>query len=234
MGGWLNRWLHRPVFDFVWASTSRDGVNACRAASGMPPLASSPLHSLLSSTPTLLLFSSSLLPKPNDYPPHATIVGAPPAPLPAPLPPLPPHVDAFLSAPNGSAVVLITLGSMSEYLDAEHSADASRRGAHDVMRLVAVAAASLGLRALVMADESLAPFSSPLPFSKQFSTQTLCVCSPSVPHALLLPRVACVACHGGSGTAHAALRHGVPVLALAVQTQWDQLFWVRGVILTQG
>lgn len=35
-----------------------------------------------------------------------------------------------------------------------------------------------------------------------------------IPHSALLPHVACVVCHGGNGTVHKALWHGVPVVAV--------------------
>lgn len=79
----------------------------------------------------------------------------------------------------------------------------------------AAATAAPGCRGWCGAPPPLRP-SAPLP---------LVACASDVPHALLLPRVALVVCHGGSGTAHAALRAGIPALALPVQLLWDQVFW---------
>lgn len=85
-------------------------------------------------------------------------------------------------------------------------------------RLVLDALQVAGLRAvLAMPDMALA--GSPLP--------SWVYPSLDAPHAWLFPRIAAAAHHGGAGTSGAALRAGIPSLALPMAV--DQFFWGRRV-----
>lgn len=135
----------------------------------------------------LALYSPLFGPLPPDAPANAVQTGQV---LQSGAPPLPPEVDAFLSA--GPPPVVFTLGSAS--------AHAARRFFHDSVAL----ARRLGVRALLLVgrDENLAD----LPRDETVLAAT------SAPYQAVFPRADVVVHQGGIGTIALALAGGVPML----------------------
>jgi len=204
-------------------------VAALRAAHGLPqPRASLYSHYLDSGALRLqcILFSPHLVPRPPDWTASARMCGyavlrpspaAPPARLTAWL--------AGLAAPP----LLVTLGSMAQFL----RRSAFRRDAPAVLRLCIQAGLACG-RAVLVQAQGVAPPGTATAAQLLTDLEALggsngrvMAFDCALPHDLLLPRCAAIACHGGAGTVQAALRASCPVVVVACLPEWDQLWMAR-------
>ncbi|MFJ4322941.1 glycosyltransferase [Streptomyces tricolor] len=174
-------------------------VAELRRRLGLPPLTAAAMRRRRERAdwPVLHGFSTALVPRPADWRPGLEVVGT-----------FWPHVGAgerlpagledFLRA--GPRPVLVGFGSMA---------------AGEGERLSEIAVAALrraGLRGILQSGAAgLAAGGDDL-----FTVG-------EVPHALLFPRLAAVVHHAGAGTTAAALRAGVPAVAVPVTA--DQPFW---------
>lgn len=153
--------------------------------------------------PALYCFSSSVVPVPPDYPPHAHVTGywfLPDRPWQPP-----PELVDFLDA--GEPPLYIGFGSMG------FGGGAAARGS-----AIVDAVRRLGVRAVVATGWG--------GISLEASSDRLHIVD-DVPHTWLLPRTAAVVHHGGAGTTAAGLRAGRPTLVCPVLG--DQGFWGRRV-----
>lgn len=147
----------------------------------------------------LIPVSPTLLQRPDDWPASAHLTGAWSAVSEAA--PLDAALERFLQRGD---VLAVGFGSMS-------SGDPLRRGAAFVE-----AARALGLRTLVMRGWGGADVPDRLRGDDVLVVD-------AAPHATVLPRVLVAAHHGGAGTAHAAVRAGVPSVVMPFLA--DQPFW---------
>ncbi|MEU6665552.1 glycosyltransferase [Streptomyces sp. NPDC046727] len=174
-------------------------VAELRRRLGLPPLSAAAMRRRREREdwPVLHGFSTALVPRPADWRPGLDVVGT-----------LWPHVDPgarlpaaledFLGA--GPRPVLVGFGSMAsgegERLS-EIAVQALRRaGLRGILQSGAAGLAAAGDDVFTVGE---------------------------VPHALLFPRLAAVVHHAGAGTTAAALRAGVPAVAVPVTA--DQPFW---------
>ncbi|TXS43129.1 glycosyltransferase [Streptomyces sp. uw30] len=176
-----------------------EAVSALRRRLDLPALAPSEIRRRQERAhePVLHGFSTALVPRPSDWRTGLDVVGTW-WPYVAPERRLPAEVEDFLAA--GARPVFVGFGSMAaghgERLS-ELTVQALRRG---------------GLRGIVQAGSAgLAGDGDDV------------LTIGDVPHALLFPRVAAVVQHAGAGTTAAALRAGVPTVAVPVTA--DQPFW---------
>ena len=188
---WLNRTSHRVVNGLIWRAF-RARTNAARAKT----LGLAPRRRLWTDLPMLYGISSSLLPRPRDWPDNVVMCGrwAPPATDWTP----PAALAAFLAA--GEPPLYVGFGSM---------AGLDRR-----TLLAALLPAVGGRRALFYPGWSGVE-ASDLPANFLTLGDT--------PHDWLFPRASIVIHHGGSGTSHSAVRAGVP--SVVVPFVGDQFFW---------
>ncbi|MCP3140918.1 glycosyltransferase [Pyxidicoccus xibeiensis] len=172
-------------------------VNPLRDSLRLPPL-ENPLVDGLSPQLVLTALSRHVRPPPTDLPPHHHTVGY----FFLDEPHFTPDAElaAFLDA--GEPPVVITFGSMT-HEDPAALTDALVQGT-----------VRAGRRALIQHGWS-GLGQRPLPPTVRALGQ--------VPHAWLLPRVACVVHHGGAGTTGAAFRAGVP--QVVVPHTYDQFTW---------
>ncbi|MER6443773.1 glycosyltransferase [Streptomyces venezuelae] len=144
-------------------------------------------------------FSTALLPRPADWSPHLRVTGAW-WPYVVPGRRLPGELEDFLAA--GPPPVLTGFGSMAagegERLSEIAVRALRRAGLRGVLQSGSAGLAAEGDDVLTVGD---------------------------VPHALLFPRLAAVVHHAGAGTAAAALRAGIPSVAVPVAA--DQPFWAN-------
>jgi sterol 3beta-glucosyltransferase len=174
---------------------------------GLPPL--SRWSTYLTSpdgrpVPVLYGFSSTVVPIPADYPPHAHVTGywfLPDQPAWQP----PPQLQSFLAA--GEPPLYIGFGSMG------FGKNAATRGA-----TILEAVRRVGARAVVATGWGGIDLT-------EGSDDVLVV--RDIPHEWLLPRTAAVVHHGGAGTTAAGLRAGRPTLICPVLG--DQGFWAERV-----
>ncbi|WP_251096025.1 glycosyltransferase [Streptomyces sp. Caat 7-52] len=174
-------------------------VAALRRRLGLPPLSAAAMRRRREKAnwPVLYGFSTVLVPRPADWRPGLEVAGT--------LWPhlgsaerLPAALEDFLDA--GPRPVLIGFGSMAsgegERLS-ELAVHALRRaGLRGILQSGAAGLAADGDDVITVGE---------------------------VPHALLFPRLAAVVHHAGAGTTAAALRAGVPAVAVPVTA--DQPFW---------
>jgi sterol 3beta-glucosyltransferase len=171
---------------------------------GLPPLPlGGPADTIRKRAPTVLGFSSSVVPFPADWPPtvHATgywFLNEPPGWQP------PAGLTAFLD--SGPAPVYVGFGSMP---DAE---------ARKTTQIIVEALRISGQRGVLLSGWSRLG-DAKLP-------QTVCPVD-SIPHTWLFPRMAAVVHHGGAGTTAAGLRSGVPSILTPYAA--DQFFWAKRV-----
>ncbi|MGW6850930.1 glycosyltransferase [Streptomyces virginiae] len=174
-------------------------VKRLRARLLLPPLTAARMRRQQdeAARPVLHGFSTALVPSPSDWSPHLTVTGAWWPHL-DPSAQLPTEVEDFLTA--GPRPVLIGFGSMA---------------AGEGERLSEIAVRALrqaGLRGILQSGSAgLAAGGDDI------------LTVGDVPHALLFPRLAAVVHHAGAGTTAAALRAGIPSVAVPVAA--DQPFW---------
>jgi sterol 3beta-glucosyltransferase len=203
--GWLtNRPSYVLLRQMIWQSV-RTGDLATRQMLGVPPAPLFGPYQQLGrmNTPVLYGFSSSVLPRPADWPANHAVTGywfLDAAPGWAP--------DAALAdfLADGPPPVYIGFGSMSS-----RDPGAAGRVMLDALRMT-------GQRGLIAGGwGGLAPDDLP---------PTVRVVG-SVPHYWLFPRVATVVHHGGAGTTAAGFRAGIP--QVLVPHMGDQAFWASRV-----
>jgi sterol 3beta-glucosyltransferase len=148
--------------------------------------------------PMLMEYSPILVPRPEDWPPAAKVVGF--WFLDHPEWEMPVDLSAFLAA--GPAPVYIGFGSMMP-------GDPAR-----TTRIIVEAVRKVGCRAVLAGGWGGLKPSGPTPDIFPLS---------AAPHDRLLPHMAAVVHHGGAGTTAAGVRAGVP--AVIVPFLADQFFW---------
>lgn len=151
--------------------------------------------------PVLHAYSSTVLPRPEDWPNHASVTGywrlAPPSDYTPP-----PHLAAFLA--NGPPPVFVGFGSMT-------SMDPRMLG-----KLVTGALRKAGQRGVVAKGWA----------ELEVNGTKDVIAIPPVPYSWLFPRVAAVVHHGGAGTTAEGFHAGVPTLICPFfgdQPGWAQL-----------
>jgi sterol 3beta-glucosyltransferase len=169
----------------------------------LPGLAPWPFDGTTGRTlPVLFAYSPRVLPRPGDWPPNASITGywvlSPPDGWTPPE-----SLARFLEA--GPPPVYFGVGSMRT------------ERMKDLLRLAVEAILTTGQRGILGVPENSVE---DLPAGKFHLAE-------GVPHAWLLPRTRLVIHHGGAGTTGAALRAGVPSVAIPFTA--DQAFWARQV-----
>lgn len=197
--GSLNRLTHKLAWEVLFKMVGR-AYDAARArVLGLPP-GRNPFAALASERwPTLYGFSRAVVPRPADWEPHVEITGywfldGDPAWRP------PADLEAFLAA--GPPPICVGFGSMP-------SPDPAA-----LTREVVKALEAAGQRGLLLSGwGGLQEIELP---RTMFALE-------AAPHDWLFPRMAAVVHHGGAGTTAAALRAGVP--SLAVPFIADQWFW---------
>lgn len=199
LGPHANRLSHRLLGLAVWLPWRPVFVRWRTQQLGLAPARGSHLaRALAAETPFVGGWSRWIVPPPPDWPTNHVVAGS--WALPPSVGEPPAELVRFLA--NGEPPVYLGFGSMA----ARHpQADAA---------LAIEAARCAGLR-LVLQGGAVAR-------NAVRGRSEVCVIE-RAPHAWLFPRVAAVFHHGGAGTTYAALRAGVPVVALPVAA--DQYFW---------
>lgn len=197
-----NRWTGAMVRRTQWWMMGKHGNQVRTRYLGLPRQTWANHRLMLDSTPSLLLVSPHVLPRPADWPPHHRMTGyvfddengweAPQ------------DLLDFLAA--GDKPVYIGFGSMRE------------RKPEETTHLLLEAIKRTGKRAILLSGWAGIGTSS-LPddvFLLKYA-----------PHGWLFPRMAAVVHHGGAGTTAAVLRAGVPSVVVPMMS--DQPFWGRRV-----
>jgi sterol 3beta-glucosyltransferase len=169
---------------------------------GLPDLAPWPFAGDPSSRPLVLFaFSPLILPRPRDWPSGVTITGYWHLPPPDGWTP-PADLSRFLE--SDPPPVYFGVGSMRT----------SRM--REIVQIAMRAARSAGQRLILgMPQEAMA----------DGAESGWVMHAEGIPHAWLFPRLRLIIHHGGAGTTGAALRAGVP--SVAVPFGADQAFWAR-------
>lgn len=201
--GPLNRLTHKLMLDMLW-KTSREDVAAMRRELGVAPARDSfAREAQRRAIPCLLTYSEAISPRPADYGGNNFITGdfVMPTGLRAKLGEheIPPALRQWLD--RGSAPVFLGFGSMP-VLDADQT-----------LKLIRAALAEIGVRAIIGAGWSN------LPIGGEAQLFRVGV----VNYEELFPRCAAAVHHGGSGTAHASMRAGLPTLICSVLA--DNHYW---------
>ncbi|NTU83729.1 MAG: glycosyltransferase family 1 protein [Chloroflexales bacterium] len=202
LGGTVNRLTH-VAFEQAFWQLFRMNTNRMRThVLGLLPYgARNPLRQLRAQgLLRLYAYSVQVVPRPDDWPGHHRVTGywfLPPPPGWQP----PAELSTFLAA--GPPPVYVGFGSML-------ASDAQRLTA-----LVVEALAQTGQRGLLAGGWGALE-------GWAHQSETIFVVD-TVPHHWLFPRMAGIVHHGGAGTTGAALRSGVP--SLAVPFGFDQPFW---------
>ncbi|HZT80519.1 MAG TPA: glycosyltransferase [Gemmataceae bacterium] len=208
--GWLpgrrlyNYLSHLLAGGGLWAFLRPLINRARREVLDLPPFPLlGPPVAFFEKTPTVAGYSPHVLPPPPDWGANIHVTGYWFLDAPADWRP-PPRLRDFLEA--GPPPVCVGFGSMSDG-DAEQATE-----------VVGRALAATGQRAVLLTGwGALSPACRS---ERVFVTE-------AVPHDWLFPRTAGVISHGGAGTTGAALRAGVP--CLAVPFAGDQFLWGRRV-----
>ncbi|HET6509061.1 MAG TPA: glycosyltransferase [Baekduia sp.] len=193
----------------VWWREVSGPVDAFRAELGLAPSAAPTIRRLMRDPRHLALYalSSSLFPRPSDWPDHIAVTA--PWTLPAELrddlgETLPADLEAWLDA--GEPPVFLGFGSMP-VLDPRPLLDD-----------IAAVTEGLGLRAIV--SENCVPADDELP-DHLFAAGT-------VDHDRLFTRCSAAVHHGGIGTLHASLGAGLPTMVCSILG--DQPWWGEHIV----
>jgi UDP:flavonoid glycosyltransferase YjiC (YdhE family) len=195
-----NRWVGGMVRRSQWGVMGRNGNRLRTEYLGLPSQTWARHRAALDATPSLLLVSPHVLPRPADWLPHHRVTGYIFEDEPAWEPP---H-DLLTFLANGSRPVYIGFGSMRE------------RNSQAATQLLLTAARQAGTRAIILSGWAEIG-ASDLPDNVFLLDYA--------PHSWLFPRMAAVVHHGGAGTTAAGLRAGVPSIIVPVLS--DQPFWGR-------
>lgn len=195
-----NRFTYAAARPFFWRLV-REQLNRWRESLGLKPLTPREEARRVHGTPHILGFSTSVLPRPKDWPrdTHATgywFLDTDPSEA------RPPGLDSFLAA--GPPPVCIGFGSMTGRKPAE------------LTELALEALRRANVRGVLLTGWG-ALRGATLPESV-FAVD-------AVSHDWLYPRMAAVVHHGGSGTTAAAVRAGVP--QIITPFGFDQALWGR-------
>lgn len=210
LGAWANRvsYLINRLSSLMFATTINDFR---RKSLGMAPIsrfANPLLRDSGQPVPILYPYSRHVLPVPSDFPQHVHVTGywflERQAAWQASA-----ELSQFLQA--GAAPIYLGFGSM--------------RGQHQAERSAVIQAAlqQLGLRGILASGWG--------GLEKQSASSSVFIVD-EAPHDWLLPQVAAVVHHGGSGTVAAAARAGKPQVIcpfLGDQPFWGQVIARRGV-----
>lgn len=184
----------------IWSSFFRQEVARWRREQlGLPALSPLLERRRLRRLPHLLGFSPAVLPKPDDWPAPMHVTGYWFLDLARQFTPPPALLD-FLDA--GPPPVAIGFGSMAA------------RDSREMTEVVVAALERAGARGILLSGWGGLRQREPSASFFQID---------AVPHDWLFPRVAAAVHHGGSGATAAALRAGVP--SLAVPFGFDQDLW---------
>jgi sterol 3beta-glucosyltransferase len=197
--GWLRMALGRMSLRMLFKPFA-PLHNAYRAERGLQPMPSDPWSAMVDrGVPFLHLYSETLVPRPSDWPSHATVTG--PCFLDGPTEPdVDEELRAFLA--EGEPPIYIGFGSMTG------------RDPETLTRIAIEAIETLGIRAILVTGWG---------GLQAADLPRTVVARPSVPHDWLFPQVAAVVHHGGAGTVAAGLRAGRPTLV--VSFFGDQPYW---------
>lgn len=203
LGGPYNWLTHVLLEQLSWRPFQRRG-NQARQALGMPPMRwDTPLGlTHKQQVPVLYGFSETVVPRPADWGESLHITGYWFHDTGADWQP---GADLRRFLDDGEPPVVITFGSMT---------------AGDPARLTRVATRALDLTG--RRGVLVGPFEPVPPSDRVFHV-------PEIPHSWLFPRAAAVVHHGGAGTSAAALRAGVPNIAVPFFA--DQPFWAERIQL---
>ncbi len=189
--GWLPMAWRRALWQMVdraWIDPFLlPGLNACRRANGLPPVARFFDHMLRSPDASIGLFPSWFGPPQPDWP-ASFLAGDFPGPLPGPAPSLALPLERFLS--QGEAPIAFTPGT-------------GHRHATGYFEAALEAMGRMGRRGLF-----ITPHAAQVP--KDLPSYVLW--QAHAPFRPLLPRLAALAHHGGIGTTAEAFRAGIPQL----------------------
>ncbi len=197
LGGGLNRFSGFAMLRIIW-EWYRPFVNKFRERFGLKALDSAAFYRILTSTPLLSAYSSTVIPRPRDWSANVHITGYwfddestwnPPT-----------ELEKFLN--NGEAPVYIGFGSM-----AGHEPD-------KITQIALAALANTGKRGVLATGWGGLKLSE-IP-------ENVFVLD-SAPHGWLFPRMSAVVHHGGAGTTAEGLRAGVPTVIVPFTV--DQPFW---------
>lgn len=202
LGGLPNRLSGFAMLQVIW-QWYRPFVNSFRQSLGLTPYNTTSFHRILSSTPLLGAYSSSVIPRPPDWPKtvHVTGYWLPDAHAKW-RPPF--QLESFLSA--GDPPIFVGFGSMAG------------RYPEQLARLVLEALAESGQRGLLQTGWG---------GIRAMEAPDSVLVIDSAPHSWLFPRMAAVVHHGGAGTTAEGLRAGVPTVT--VPFMMDQPFWGKRV-----
>jgi UDP:flavonoid glycosyltransferase YjiC (YdhE family) len=194
LGGGYNRLTHRFYDTFQWTSACWMANKYFKATGGQAMGGKSRFAEMGRDRPMLYPFSAAVVPPPADWPERAHITGYwfydRPEWTPSP---------ELASFTDGTAPVLLTLGSTWPFHDADTTVD------H------AVAAARAARKPLLVVGGPDRDY----PDDVHRATE--------VDYGWLMPRCSAVVHHGGCGTAGAALRAGVP--QVSIPAVFDNPFW---------
>jgi UDP:flavonoid glycosyltransferase YjiC (YdhE family) len=202
--GHYNRLTHGLAEAGFWFLLSAALNTARREALALPPTSRTAMlrRSRETTNPTLLAYSERLAPRPRDWGAHAHVTGywfldRPPGWQPPTL------LSDFLA--SGPPPVYVSFGS-----------NLAGRDPDEVTRLLVEALKRAGVRGIL---------SSAWGDLGNTCLPDTVLRVEQVPHDWLFPRMAAVVHHGGAGTTAAALRAGVP--SVAVPFFGDQRFWAE-------
>lgn len=200
MGRVINRWTYSLIRTAIAYSIKRSQSDTkLDVRYGV-----SRIRQLLVSMPAAFAISPTIVHRPLDWPDNAQVVGYHHRTVPTDW--LPPHdLVAFLK--RHDRVLFLTFGSM-----VNDDPEVVSRQLYEVLD-------SLGIPTIVnCADGGLVEVAA-------YSARDDVYFIQGIPYTWLLPQVDAIICHGGAGTTHQALLHGLPTMI--IPHIMDQYVWAQ-------
>lgn len=210
--GFLNlmMWYHSWFKIFVAAAGSRKRDNpeeGFRKQLGIGPLGGGKRIRQMQNTPTLCAFSSSIVPKPADYPVSCFVTGF--WFLESDVIDSHSQLDSFVGE---SKPACINFGSMTEV--------AKDFGLIEKL-LESISIAKLSCNKVVIVDPYI---NDEMQTCDNFPNLDIFILK-EIPHELIFPKCSLVIHHGGAGTSARVLEFGVPSLIIPIMIWTDQPLW---------
>ena len=202
---WVNS-MKWKMFEYGAASMYTDTINQLRAKHNLPPvnlryeqLVEAAVNKQMI---TATIYSKYLIPRPADWAENHLLVGPIFEPQTDQIPTIPSDLEEILDKWANEKIIYVGIGSMMSIMF----------GKNEQMQFLGQIQSCLR-QMKIKTIFSLVGFQD-LDQNSPTNEESIFYLKQTIPHSWLFPKISAAIHHGGAGTTHASLRHGLPTLIL--------------------